>query len=86
MRAEHLWQIRPPRAQARTEPPPRPLPPAAAQVAAINGHAFGAGVFLALACDWRLMRTERGFLNFPELNLGMRLSKAFAARPAPSHD
>jgi enoyl-CoA hydratase/carnithine racemase len=47
-------------------------------VAAINGHAFGAGLFLALACDWRLMRTERGFVNFPELNLGMRLSKAFA--------
>lgn len=47
-------------------------------VAAINGHAFGAGFFMALACDWRVMRTERGFLNFPELNLGMRLSKPFA--------
>ena len=47
-------------------------------VAAINGHAFGAGIFLALACDWRLMRSERGFICFPELNLGMRLSKAFA--------
>lgn len=47
-------------------------------VAAINGHAFGAGFFLALACDWRVMRTEKGFLNFPELNLGMRLSKPFA--------
>lgn len=47
-------------------------------VAAISGHAFGAGIFLALACDWRIMRTERGFANFPELNLGMRLSKAFA--------
>jgi len=47
-------------------------------VAAINGHAFGAGLFLALACDWRVMRTEKGFLNFPEVNLGMRLSKAFA--------
>ena len=47
-------------------------------VAAINGHAFGAGLFLALACDYRLMRTERGFVNFPELNLGMRLAKGFA--------
>jgi len=47
-------------------------------VAALNGHAFGAGIFIALACDWRLMRTERGFACFPELNLGMRLSKAFA--------
>jgi len=70
-------------------------------VAAIGGHAFGAGLFLALACDWRVMRSprvepwfpwdieawdadieawnaERGFLNFPELNLGMRISKPFA--------
>ena len=47
-------------------------------VAAISGHAYGAGIFLALACDWRVMRTERGFVNFPELNLGMRLSKPFA--------
>ncbi|KAL3916575.1 MAG: hypothetical protein SGPRY_006762 [Prymnesium sp.] len=45
------------------------------RVAAINGHAFGAGIFLALSCDWRLMRNKRGFLCFPELNLGMRLSK-----------
>lgn len=47
-------------------------------VAAINGHAFGGGLFLATACDWRIMRTERGYLNFPELNLGMKLSKPFA--------
>jgi enoyl-CoA hydratase/carnithine racemase len=47
-------------------------------VAAINGHAFGGGLFLALACDYRVMRVDRGFLCFPELNLGMRLSKGFA--------
>jgi enoyl-CoA hydratase/carnithine racemase len=47
-------------------------------VAAINGHAFGAGLFLAFACDFRIMRTKRGFLNFPELNLGMPLAIGFA--------
>ena len=47
-------------------------------VAAITGHAFGAGAFLALSCDYRIMRTERGFLNFPEAALGMRLQKQFA--------
>ena len=35
-------------------------------------------MFLALATDWRIMRTERGYLSFPEVNLGMRLSKPFA--------
>jgi len=47
-------------------------------VAAINGHAFGAGLFLALACDYRLMRTSRGYLCWPEANLGMRLDKGFS--------
>ena len=47
-------------------------------VAAINGHAFGAGIFLALTCDFRIMRTNKGYLCWPEVNLGMRLSKGFA--------
>lgn len=47
-------------------------------VAAINGHAFGAGIFVALACDFRIMRTQRGYLCWPELGLGMRLAKGFA--------
>jgi len=47
-------------------------------VAAINGHGFGGGLFLALACDFRIMRTQRGWVNFPELNLGMRLAKGFS--------
>eukprot|EP00668_Euglena_longa_P011349 GGOE01013745.1.p2 GENE.GGOE01013745.1~~GGOE01013745.1.p2 ORF type:complete len:251 (-),score=73.52 GGOE01013745.1:206-937(-) len=47
-------------------------------VCAINGHAFGAGLFIALACDWRVMRTQQGMLCFPELGLGMPLSTPFA--------
>lgn len=40
-------------------------------VAAINGHAFGAGAMLALSHDYRVMRTDRGFWNLPEARLGM---------------
>lgn len=47
-------------------------------VAALNGHAIGAGLFIALACDYRVMRTARGFVQWPEARLGMRLSKGFA--------
>ena len=39
---------------------------------------LGAGLFLALACDYRIMRTKRGFLQWPEARLGMRLTKGFA--------
>jgi len=47
-------------------------------VCAITGHGFGAGLFIALACDWRVMRNDKAWVNFPELSLGMRLSKGFA--------
>lgn len=40
-------------------------------VAAINGHAFGAGAMLALSHDHRVMRADRGFWNLPEAQLGM---------------
>ena len=45
-------------------------------VCSINGHRFSAGLFFAMACDYRIMRTKRGYLNF-EVNLGMRLQKQF---------
>lgn len=42
-------------------------------VAAINGHAFGAGLMLALAHDVRIMREDRGYLCANELEIGMTI-------------
>ena len=41
----------------------------AATVAAVNGHAFGAGAQLAVAHDHRLMRVDRGFWCMPEIDM-----------------
>jgi enoyl-CoA hydratase/carnithine racemase len=38
-------------------------------VAAVNGHAFGAGAQLAVAHDLRLMRADRGYWCLPEIDL-----------------
>src|SRR5690348_18116690 len=35
-------------------------------VAAVTGHAFGAGAMLAMAHDFRVMRADRGYFCFPE--------------------
>ena len=40
-------------------------------IAAINGHAYGNGSILSCACDFRFMRSDRGFFCFPEVNLGI---------------
>lgn len=40
-------------------------------VAAVNGHAFGAGAMTVLCHDRRIMRADRGFWNLPEAALGM---------------
>jgi enoyl-CoA hydratase/carnithine racemase len=40
-------------------------------VAVIQGHSYAAGGMLALAHDVRFMREDRGFMCFPEVNIGM---------------
>lgn len=52
-----------------------PVPSAAA----INGHAFGIGAMLALACDFQCMRIDRGYWCLPEVDLGMPLAPAMTA-------
>ena len=40
-------------------------------VAAVNGHAFAGGAFLALSCDYRLMREDRGWFSVSEVDVGV---------------
>ncbi|MBX3705728.1 MAG: enoyl-CoA hydratase/isomerase family protein [Pseudomonadales bacterium] len=42
-------------------------------IAAVNGHAFGAGFMLALCHDLRFMRADRGFLCANEMQLGLAI-------------
>ena len=43
-------------------------------IAAITGHAFGNGAMLAGACDFRFMRSDRGYFCLPEIDLGIQLA------------
>lgn len=52
-----------------------PLP----TVAAVNGHAFGAGAMLAIAHDYRVMRADRGYYCFPEIDINIPFTPGMAA-------
>jgi enoyl-CoA hydratase/carnithine racemase len=57
-------------------------------VAAMNGHAFAGGAFLTFAHDFRFMRSDRGWLCLPEVDLGIPLGQvflAFSKRVLPMH-
>ncbi|KAE9976683.1 hypothetical protein EG328_002469 [Venturia inaequalis] len=48
-------------------------------IALINGHAFGAGCFLALAHDYRIQNPTRGFNCLPEIDMGVLIPTAVQA-------
>ncbi|HJO23984.1 MAG: enoyl-CoA hydratase/isomerase family protein [Myxococcota bacterium] len=50
-----------------------------ATVAAVNGHAFGAGAQIAVAHDHRLMRADRGFFCMPEIDMQSPLHPGMTA-------
>jgi enoyl-CoA hydratase/carnithine racemase len=61
-----------------------PLP----TIAAINGHAFGNGAIISCACDFRFMRSDKGFFCFPEVNVGIPLlygMNAFVKKAVPMY-
>ncbi|OUZ09474.1 enoyl-CoA hydratase [Aeromicrobium sp. PE09-221] len=47
--------------------------------AAVNGHAFGGGAMLAIAHDWRVMREDRGYFCFPEVDIQIPFTPGMAA-------
>lgn len=52
-----------------------PVPTAAA----MNGHAFAGGAMMALAHDFRVMRSDRGYFCLPEADLALPLTPGMNA-------
>jgi Delta3-Delta2-enoyl-CoA isomerase len=48
-------------------------------VAAVNGHAFGAGALLAVAHDFAVMRADRGYWCMPEADIGLPATAELAS-------
>ena len=48
-------------------------------VAAVNGHAFGAGSMFAMAHDSRVVRSGRGYFCFPEVDIHIPFTNGMAA-------
>lgn len=48
-------------------------------VAAVNGHAFGAGSMFAMAHDYRVMREDRGYFCFPEVDIHIPFTPGMSA-------
>jgi enoyl-CoA hydratase/carnithine racemase len=45
----------------------------------VVGHAFGAGAMLAIAHDFRVMRADRGYFCFPEVDIRIPFNPGMAA-------
>ncbi|KAK4770091.1 hypothetical protein SAY87_030623 [Trapa incisa] len=48
-------------------------------IAAVQGHAAAAGMMLALCHDYMLLRSDRGVLYMPEVDIGLTLPDYFSA-------
>ncbi len=64
---EHMISLLPKVHELMNDLETLPLP----TVAAINGHALGGGLELALVCDFRFMGKDSGRIGLPEVRLGM---------------
>ena len=42
-------------------------------ISCVNGHAFGLGFLFALAHDFRIMQTEKGYMSLNAIDLGFSL-------------